>query len=66
MTQHRFPYRKLETLTRNYIVERVEVSGASHFEMTVRGMLGEVIEEGTVFNTKREADTGLLDRACLR
>jgi hypothetical protein len=63
----RFPYRKLETVSRDYIVERVNDNGRNHFELTtINAITGEVLESGVIFNTKRDADKGLLDRAGVR
>jgi hypothetical protein len=54
-------------MTRYFIVERVHDNGRNHFELTtINAINGEVIENGVIFNTKRDADTGLLDRAVER
>ena len=45
-------------------MERVVVDGQTHYELTTKGMLGTVLENRTIFNTKRDADAGLLDRVC--
>ena len=63
----RFIHRKLETISRDYLVERVNIDDANHFELTTTNAInGEVIENRVIFNNKREANSGLLDRACTR
>lgn len=68
----RYPYRRLETMSRDYVVERVvtknaDVGNIEHYQLTVTSAISnDVIEQGTIFNSAREADTGLLDRACTR
>jgi hypothetical protein len=64
-------HREVETVSRSYLVERVEVRYPPtrgifvHYELTAKSAIGGFIfEEGVRFNNKRDADTGLLDRVC--